>query len=313
MKRRSFFRTSLRATVAAAIVSNRFQSEAMAADTGAFQLRYMVASSMYGELPLSEILPGVKKTGADYIDLWPRKHGNQREQVEEMGHEAFAAMLKEHGVKLGCSTRYDLGPFGLQEEMKFMSELGGDVLVSGGKGPKDLKGEELKVAVKDFAEQLKPHLATAEETGTRLAIENHGNNLIDSPDSLKWLAEFAPSPRLGIALAPYHLENLGLDAAMLADLIEALGERTFVFYAWQHGMGCMDKLPKEQEMLQMPGRGDLDFAPILASLKKIGYKDYTEIFMHPVPRGIPILPTAPEVTAAMNESRHYLDTLIAQL
>ena len=65
-----------------------------------------------------------------------------------------------------------------------------------------------------------------------------------------------------------------------------------MFYAWQHGHGCMTKLPKEEELLQMPGRGDLDFKPLVDSLSSIGYSGYTEIFMHPVPRGIPILPTA---------------------
>lgn len=279
-----------------------------AAET-AFEYRYLVGSSMYGDLNLAEILPEVSKSGAEYIDLWPRRHGTQREQVEEMGHEAFAALLEKTGVKLGCSTRYDLGPFKLQDEMQFVSKFGGDLLVCGGKGPKDLKGEELKAAVKDFAEQLKPHAEAAGTAKVQLGIENHGNNLIDSPDSLKWLAEFTP-PEIGIALAPYHLEVLGLGAPELASLIEALGDRTLIFYAWQHGMGCTEKLPKEQELLQMPGRGDLDFGPLVTALKKIDYQGYTEIFMHPVPRGIPILPTATETTTEINRSRAYLENLL---
>ncbi len=72
-------------------------------------------------------------------------------------------------------------------------------------------------------------------------------------------------------------------------------------------MGCMKKLPKEQELLQMPGRGKLDFVPIVGALKKINYNGWTSIFMHPVPRGIPILPTAREVTAEINRSRLYLE------
>lgn len=264
---------------------------------------------MYGELPLSEILPDVRATGAEFIDLWPLKHGNQREQVVDMGEEAFAGMMKKHDVKLGCSTRYDLGPFGLGEEMKFVSRLGGDLLICGGKGPKDLKGEALKAAVKDFCEQLKPHADAATAAGVRIGIENHGNNLIDSPDSLKWLAEFRPNDAIGIALAPYHLENLGQDARMLARLIETLGDRILMFYAWQYGNGCTKPMPKELELLQMPGRGDLDFGPLVAALKKIGYAGYTEIFMHPTPRGIPILPTAAEVTAEINRGRAYLESL----
>lgn len=265
---------------------------------------------MFGELPLSEILPLMPKMKAEYIDIWPRKHGNQREQVEEMGHDKFAAMLKQHGVKLGCSTRYDLGPFGLQDEMKVVSKLGGDLLICGGSGSKKLQGAELKAAVKVFADKMKPHVEAAAENGVVIGMENHGNNIMDSADSLKWFVEFTDSKHAGIALAPYHLENLGLGSKELAQLIEDLGDRMAMFYAWQHGMGCMKKMPKEEELLQMPGRGKLDFGPIVAALKKTNYQGYTEIFMHPTPRGIPILPTAGEVADEINRARVHLEKLV---
>ena len=37
---------------------------------------------MYGSLPLAEILPEVKKTGTTSIELWPKKHGTQREEID---------------------------------------------------------------------------------------------------------------------------------------------------------------------------------------------------------------------------------------
>jgi sugar phosphate isomerase/epimerase len=51
----------------------------------------------------------------------------------------------------------------------------------------------------------------------------------------------------------------------------------------------------------------LDFRPLLAALKKIGYSGGVEIFMHPVPRGIPILETTAQVTDEINRARRYLD------
>ena len=283
-----------------------------------FRLNYILSSSMYGRLPLKEILPEVAKTGAHTIDIWPRVHGNQREQIEAMGHEAFAKMLRSHKttkgiLRMDCITRYDLGPFGLQKEMAFAKRFGTKVMICGGRGKRGLKGAELKAEVKKFAELMKPHLAVAEEAGVTIAIENHSSNLINTPDSLKWLAEFAPSKKLGIALAPYHLESLGVDADGHAVLIKALGNRIAMFYAWQHGMGCSKKLPKEQELLQMPGRGKLDFTPIVGTLKAIGYNGLTSIFMHPVPRGIPILRTATKCTAEINRARGYLDKCLASV
>ena len=272
-----------------------------------FKLNYILSSSMYGTLSLEEIIPEVRKTGATSIDIWPRVHGNQREQMEKMGHEAFSALLRRHNIRLGCITRYDLGPFKLQTEMKTCAKFAGDLLICGGSGPRGLKGAELKKAVKRFAEQLKPHAAAAEESKVRIGIENHSSNLINTPDSMKWLIEFSPSKSIGIAMAPYHLEPQGQDANDMANLVKALGDRLLMFYAWQHGMGCTKKLPKAQELLQMPGRGKLDFTPILSALRSINYSGYTSIFMHPVPRGIPILPTASKTTAEINRARSYLE------
>lgn len=272
-------------------------------DSSEFQLRYIVGSCMYGYTAVDEILPEVSKTGATAIDIWPKRHGNQREQLDEMGEAAFAELLTAHHVHLGCITQYVLGPFGLKEEMKLANRFGCPTIVTGGVGPKGLTGDDLKQAVQKFVEQMKPHLEGAAENGVTIAIENHGNNLIQSPDSLKWLVELCDDDHLGIALAPYHLDQ---DEEMLSDLIRTLGNRIEMFYCWQHGHGCMKKLPKEEELLQLPGRGELDFTPLLQALKDINYNGWTEIFMHPVPRGIPILDTTGQVTAEINRSRDYL-------
>jgi sugar phosphate isomerase/epimerase len=187
--------------------------------------------------------------------------------------------------------------------MRLAARLGCRLIVTGAHGPKGRAGDELKAAVRTFVEAMKPHLAVAEETGVTIAIENHANSLIESPDSLRWLAELAP-PKLAIALAPYHLPQ---DEKLLAELIRTLGGRIAMFYAWQHGRGCMEKLPKEQELLQMPGRGRLYFAPLLAALREVRYAGWTEIFMHPVPRGVPILETPAAVTAEIERARAYLE------
>ena len=60
----------------------------------------------------------------------------------------------------------------------------------------------------------------------------------------------------------------------------------------------------------MPGRGKLDFKPILGALNAINYKGLTSIFMHPVPRGVPILADAASCTAEINRARRYLDGCI---
>ena len=275
-----------------------------------FSLKYILGSCMYGYMELSTILPEVSRIGASAIDIWPKKHGNQREQLEEMGEEKFAALLKEYNVQLGCITQYKLGAFNLKDELRMAARLGCKTMVTGSEGPKGLRGPELKSAVRSFAEKMKPQLEVAEETGITIAIENHSMKMLDSPDSIKWLIEFRPSDKLAIALAPYHLPQ---DEKLLSGLIRSLGEGLEVFYAWQHSMGCMEKLPKEEELMQMPGRGSLDFRPLLSALKDINFQGWTEIFMHPVPRGVPILETAPAVTAEINRARDYLSKCLREI
>lgn len=273
-----------------------------------WKLNYMLASAMYGNLPLAEILPEVKKGGATSIDLWPKKHGTQREELDSIGHDKFAEMLKQHGITLGCMTRYDLGPFGLKDEVLITRKLGGSIIVTGGKGDYKKKGAELKAEVQAFVDKMKPHAAHAAENGVTIAIENHINNIIDTPDSLRWLADMTrETPGIGIALAPYHLPQ---DTAVLADLIKQADKKLSLFYAWEHGMGCMKPMPKEEELQQMPGRGKLDWKPLLGALQSIHFTGPTEIFMHPTPRGIPILPTAAETTAEIIRAKNHLESLL---
>ncbi|MBL9131201.1 MAG: TIM barrel protein, partial [Verrucomicrobiaceae bacterium] len=243
MNRRHFLQS-----IAAAAAAPAFAAETP------WKLNYLLASSMYGSLPLAEILPEVKKGGATAIELWPKKHGTQREELDAIGHDKFAAMLKEHGIGFGGSTRYDLGPFKLTEEIALVKKFGGTFIVTGGAGDwKGLTPEQLKANVKDFAEKMKPHAELAAKSGVTIGIENHINNLIDTPDSLRWLADFTrDTPGIGIALAPYHLPQ---DTALLSDLIRHIDRKMTLFYAWEHGKGCMKPMPKEDELQQMPGRG----------------------------------------------------------
>jgi sugar phosphate isomerase/epimerase len=276
-----------------------------------FKLRYMLASSMYGQLPLAEILPEVAKTGTTVLDVWPKKHGSQREEIDAIGVDKFADLMKQHGLKLGCSTRFDLGPLRLHDEMRFVKNLGGDMVLCGTVSRGKAKTpDEIKASVKKFAETMKPHIAKAEEHGVTIALENHSKWVFDHPDSMRWFFDYTDSQHVGVALAPYHLHAYKTSPEELAKLIRDLGSNLKLFYAWEYGMGCMKKLPKEDEMKQMPGVGSFDFGPAVQALKSTNYQGYTEIFMHPVPRGIPIRPTAAETTAEINKARTYVNGLI---
>tara|TARA_B100000029_G_scaffold411482_1_gene413850 strand:+ start:850 stop:1656 length:807 start_codon:yes stop_codon:yes gene_type:complete len=267
---------------------------------------------MYGYMPLESILPQVTLTGSEAIDVWCKVHGNQREQIDKMGHNVAKNLLAKHKVKAAVFTRYPLGPFGLVDEMrKIHKNFDAEIIVCGTTGPSEVKGKEAKKVVSEFLEKMKPHVSVAEELGMTIAVENHSRQFLYHPDSLQYFAELNSSKNLGVALAPHHLHRF---QDQIPAIIRDLGNANIPFmYFQEHSDGMSKKTSKEIEMRQMPGfGGGLDYKPILRALKDIKYDGYCEIFMHPVPRGIPILPTIEEISKAINKSREYIESSLKE-
>jgi len=284
------------------------QSFPLSAATPSLKLKYLLASALFGDMPLHAILPEVGRTGCSGIDLWCKPHGTQREQAQELGIDQLIELLKQHSVNPVCLTQYPLGPFALEPEMKVLHQLGGELIVTGPRGPRNLTGEELKKAIRHFLKELQPHADKAAELGITIAIENHANSLLHHPDSLRYWAEFNQHPALGVAFAPHHLHE-HVDQIPL--LIRELGAANLPFiYFQEYGIGSQQKVAKKIELQQLPGQGTLDYAPILRTLREIEFHGWAEIFMHPTPRGVPILPTAEEISAVLNQSRTHLEAIL---
>ena len=94
--------------LAGALAATAVPSFAAAAADTRFALKYIVASCMYGKAALAEILPEVPRCGAEFIEIWAERHGNQREQIETLGEDRVREMLDEHDVKLGSFTCFKL-------------------------------------------------------------------------------------------------------------------------------------------------------------------------------------------------------------
>ena len=283
-----------------------------AQDADCFKIEYVLSSALFGYLPLEDVLPQVNASGASGIDIWRKVHATHREQITAMGDDAFQDLLKRHKTRMHISTCYPLGPFGRDKEMAWVKKNGGKMTVCATRsfGKRDPAGEEAKRQVKLFFEKLKPHLEVAQKHGIMMAFENHGNAMLHSPDSMRYFAEFNPDPKhIGIAFAPHHLQSFGDD--MPAKMIPELGNEHIPFiYFQEYGIGSKKRVDKETELEQLPGRGKLDYVPIVKALKKIKFTGLAEIFMHPTPRGIPMLHTAKAITDEVNKSRAYINTCL---
>ncbi len=279
----------------------------------AFQLHYVLSSAMFGNLPLEHVLKSAKETGSESVDIWRKVHATHREQVTKMGDESFQNLLENHGTKMSVSTCYPLGPFRQDSELRWLKKNGGMMTVcgSGNMGMKDPTGLEAKKQVQSFFKKLKPHYQLAEELGVTIAIENHKNSMLSSTDSIRYFAELNPSKNVGVAFAPHHLYD-AIDE--IPKLIKDLGKENLPFFYFQEfHPSSKKKMSKEDELKQLPGYGKLDYLPILKALKEVNFQGLSEIFMHPVPRGIPILPSAKEITDVINKSRDYLSECLQKI
>ena len=277
-----------------------------AAEPAPFKLRYVLSTNQYGALPIQDIVPEVKSAGYEGLDVWAGRWGNHREQIDYLGHEKFAAILKQHAVKVSCYTCMDPGFGKCEPHLRAMLKFGGNQIVAGFPnvpGGKDLRGAALRTAIRGSLEKLKPIIGVAGELKVELAIENHLNGLLETPAGVRILAEEIKEKHVGISFAPFHLPQ---DAELLGKLVDDVAGKIFYYYAWQFGDGSGDLAPSKQKR-QLPGVGPLDFKPMLAALKRNKFNGYTSIFMHPSPRGSALGSSVQDVTTELGKARAFLD------
>jgi sugar phosphate isomerase/epimerase len=245
-------------------------------------MRLASSSIMFKQLTLEETCAQISKLGFEAIDIWDKFTGCLHlEEADKLGGAALKELLAKNNLKLSAFSVYSTG---YERNAKLLGDAGGGVAVRGSAGA--AKPEELSSRMKDFLEKLKPHIELAEKYNSYIAIENHGGALLNSLDSFKAFVDTNTSPRVGVALAPYHVQAA---KASVPDAIRACGKQLFFFYAWQHA-GNFD---------QLPGHGPADFKPWLEALADIRYERYVNPFMHGHP------PTD-QMAAALTKSRDYL-------
>ena len=182
--------------------------------------------------------------------------------AKRLGAEGLKKLLAKNKLKLFAFSVYR-GGYGRNAEL--LGKAGGGVAIQGSAGP--CKPEELTGRMKQFIENLKPLVELAEKHNSYLAIENHGNALLNTLDSLKAFVDINTSKRLGIALAPYHIQTL---KASVPEAIRICGRQLLFFYAWQH----------YRDSKQLPGIGPTDMMPWIEALADIRYRGYVNPFMH---------------------------------
>lgn len=277
----------LAAAVLAPVLPAADRTESPAA--AKWTMRQSTSSIHYISLPVEQACQRIAQIGFEAVDIWSAHDGcpHLDDVQKRLGPNGLKDLLERNKLKLFSFTVYQGG---YPRYAELLGKVGGGVAIRGSSGP--CKPEELTARMRAFLEALKPEADLAEKYNSYLAIENHSSTLLDSRDSFKAFADLNRSPRLGIALAPYHVQAA---RASVEEIIKILGPQLFFFYAWQNA----------NDMRQLPGHGPTDFTPWLAALAKIEYRWYVNPFMHGHVK-------PDEMSAALAKSRDYLKECYAK-
>jgi sugar phosphate isomerase/epimerase len=254
----------------------------------AWRCRLSTSSVLFKELPIEAACARIAALGFEDVDIWSAydKCPHLDDVASRLGPAGLKTLLARHRLQLAAFSVY-VGGYARYAEL--LGGMGGGVAIQGSGPP--CKPEELTTRMRGFLEGLKPLIELAEKHNSRLAIENHRQALLESLDSFKAFVDLNPSPRVGLALAPYHLQAAGVS---VEEAILVSGRRLLFFYAWQNQPG----------MGQLPGHGPADFTPWLRALARINYPNYVNAFMHGHVE-------ADAMSAALTKSRDYLKSVYA--
>jgi sugar phosphate isomerase/epimerase len=268
---------------ASAALLSRFSCWQAVASPHQWNMRLSCSSINFTKLPIEQACRQIAALGFEAIDIWSAHAGcpHLDDVQDRLGPEGLKELLAKNKLKLYAFSVYKGG---YAKYAELLGKMGGGVAVRGSGLKCD--PQELQPRMKAFLEGLKPEVELAEKYNSYLAIENHGNSLLDSLDSLKAFVELNRHPRVGLAMAPYHLQSakVSVEAA-----IAVASKQLLFFYACQRGDGIE----------QMPGHGPADFTPWLAALAKINYAWYVDPFMHREPE-------PPAMAAAHEKACQYL-------
>ena len=287
LNRRRFLR-DIAGGAAVAVAAPGLLGSAVAAE-GRWPMKLSASTIAFSKLPVEKACERIAALGFEAVDIWSPHAGcpHLDDVAKRLGPQGLSEVLAKNKLKLYSFSVYSGG---YRKYAELLGKCGGGVAVRGSSGR--VPASELTARMKSFIEGLKPDLELCEKYDSYLAIENHGGALLTSLDSFKAFVDINRNPRLGIAMAPYHLQGA---KASVEEAIAITGKQLFFFYAWQRAGGSG----------QMPGVGPTDCTPWIAALAKADYQWYVNPFMHHEPE-------PDEMSKLFAASREYLEKCYAK-
>jgi len=290
LDRRAFLAASAGGLAAAGLAPLTVPRPAAGAEAapGRWAMHLSTSTVQFSSLTVEKACARIAALGFEAVDFWNSAFAcpHLDDIQKRLGGEGLKDLLAKHRLRLCGFSCYTVG---YPKYAELLGKAGGGVAI---RESRYGKVANLTAEMKALLEQLKPEVALAEKYDSYLAVENHEGALLSSRDSFKAFVDLNANRRVGIALAPYHLQAAGI---AVDEIIAIAGKQLFFFYAWQHGDG----------LNQLPGIGPTDCTPWIAALARAGYGRYVNPFMHGHPAPDPM-------STALAKSRDYLKKCYGQ-
>ncbi len=246
-------------------------------------IKLSASTLMFKDLSVQDALKKISELDYQGVDIWAGHTGCKHlQQVQDrLGPQGLRELLLQTNLSLYSFSVYGGG---FKKYADLLGEVGGGIAVRGSERP--AKPKQLTGRMKKFIESLREEVDLASQNNSYLAISNHSRQLLNNLDAIKAFMDINKHPRLGLAIAPFHLQ---VNKVSVPEAIRSAGSKLLFFYAWQRG--------KDDE--QMPGIGPGDMTPWMRALAQINYRWYVNPFMANPPRH-------DKAAIALRKSRDYL-------
>lgn len=260
------------------------------------------------QVPLDQIVPWAAQQGFDTLEVaaWPYDSSRdyqashvRAESLTQSDADRVKDLFGENGMRISAMAYYDnnLHPDLAEREANLAhvrkvvdaAQMLGVGLVGTFVGGRPAPAE---VVMKEIGEIFRPLVQYAEDRGVRLMIENcpmdnwvqfgSPGNYAYSPELLEALFNEVPSENFGLNIDPSHLFWLGIDHERLtrefgSRIFHAHAKDTEMLPEGQYRYGHIwkqmnaDPWKSGSWRYRMPGKGQIDWASFIRTLKEVGY------------------------------------------
>jgi sugar phosphate isomerase/epimerase len=245
-------------------------------------MKYAICNETFGDWPLDKALEFASEAGysgwevAPFMltdDIFSFSAGDRaayRQQVEQAGFEITGLhwlLAKTNGLYLtspDAQIRERTSEY-LRELARLCSDLGGKILVLGSPQQRNVpEGQSMESAMNSAAEVIKAATPEFEKRSVQLAIEPLGR------EEGNFLNTTAEGRKLQAMIDSPHVQ-LHLDVKAMSD------EPTPTPQIIRDNADAMIHFHANDPNRQGPGMGEVDFVPIFAALKDVGYTDWVSV------------------------------------